>query len=335
MSLTKVDLSEAEIEALARNAFGTGVRLISARPADEGMYNAAYYLELSGAGPARAFLKAAPPPGLPVLTYEHELLRSEIRVLGELAAAGVEPVPAVLASDLTRRIVDRDCLFMAWLDGALLSKVGPSLSLDERVGLRRQVGRIAGAANAITAPVFGYPGQPSLRGARWTATFALMVEALLDDARRFGAALPLDLGELRAAFACAQPLTDRVETARLTHFDLWDGNVLVRQGPSGWEVSGVIDWERAFYGDPLADVVSMTLFHNPPERAAVLEGLAEGWGRPAGLGEDEERLLHLYKAYLWLIMIVEATPRGFGGSILLPGSRAAQRLTRDLSLAAA
>jgi hypothetical protein len=69
MSLTKVDLSPAEIEALVVGVFGTDAGVASARAADAGMYNAAYYLELTGGGPRRAVLKAAPPRDLAVLTY--------------------------------------------------------------------------------------------------------------------------------------------------------------------------------------------------------------------------------------------------------------------------
>ncbi|HEX4197395.1 MAG TPA: aminoglycoside phosphotransferase family protein [Caulobacteraceae bacterium] len=333
MSLTKVELSEAEIGDLVRQAFGTAARVASVRAATEGKYNAGYYLELAGSGPARSFLKVAPPPTLPVLTYEHDLMRTEIEVMRGLAKAGVQPVPAIQAVDLSRRRVDRDCLFMAWLDGPLFSKVGPSLDLADRVELRRQVGRIAGAAHRIGAPVFGYPGQPRLQAPTWPEAFGLMIAALLDDAVRFDAVLPLPIDEIRVAFERASPLLGEVEAARLTHFDLWDSNVLVRQDADGWAVSGVIDWERAFYGDPLADVVSLTLFDSPPERAALLQGLSDGRGEAAEVSPEDERRLALYRAYLWLIMIVEAGPRGFAGSIRLPTSRAARRLIRDLAMA--
>ena len=82
----------------------------------------------------------------------------------------------------------------------------------------------------------------------------------------------------------------------------------------------------------LADVVCLTLFEDAAERAALHEGLAEGGGRTPQ-SEDDERRLALYRAYLWLIMLVEAAPRGFGGSIRLPGSKAARRLMRDLARA--
>jgi aminoglycoside phosphotransferase (APT) family kinase protein len=62
---------------------------------------------------------------------------------------------------------------------------------------------------------------------------------------------------------------------RLCHGDLSDGNVLVVPDAGGWAVSGVVDWERAGAGDPLADL-ARTVFHagfkDPGPPAAMLDG---------------------------------------------------------------
>jgi aminoglycoside phosphotransferase (APT) family kinase protein len=333
VSLTKVALTSSEVEALAAAAFGNTARVVACRPAQEGMYNAAYHLDLAGAGPARAFLKVAPPDGLEVLTYERNLLRTEIQVLRALGEAGVAAVPAVLAQDLSRRVIDRDCLFMQALDGESLSGVRDRLDEADRLSLRRQIGAIAGAFAGVAGPVFGYPGNPDLQAPTWALAFRRIVAALLDDAKRFGCALPVPADELAALFDRAMPDFGDIGAARLVHYDLWDGNVLVRQDGDGWSVTGVIDWERAFYGDPLAEVVSLCLFEGAGERAALLESLAQAGGGAAADAEAGRRLA-LYRAYLWLIMIVEAVPRGLTGAILRADSPVARRLLRDLAVAA-
>jgi hypothetical protein len=108
---------------------------------------------------------------------------------------------------------------------------------------------------------------------------------------------------------------------------------MVRQGADGWTLSGVLDWERGFFGDPLADVISQTLEGGAEEQAAAMQGLAEGRGQAHAMDEADLRRLALYRAYLCLIMIVEAGPRGFGGSIRTPASRASRRLLQDLASA--
>jgi aminoglycoside phosphotransferase (APT) family kinase protein len=332
-SLTKVELTPGEIEALARAAFGSGVRLIAADRSDEGWFNAGYALTLTGPGPRRAFLKVGPPPDVPVLTYEHRLMRAETRALEALARAEAPHVPAVLATDFSGRIIASDALFMAFVEGTMFSHARARMSEAERVRVRRQIGEVCGLANRIEGEVFGYPGQPSLQAGSWRAAFEEMIGRLLEDARRFGAPLAEPAEALALAFERASPLLEGAWRPCLTHYDLWDNNVLVRQGADGWELCGVLDWERGFFGDPLADVISLTAIGSADEQAAALAGQASARGEAFALDKADRRRLALYRAYLWLIMIVEAGPRGFGGSIRTPSSAAARRLERDLAAA--
>jgi aminoglycoside phosphotransferase (APT) family kinase protein len=332
-SLTKVNLAGAEIDALATRAFGSSAKVVEASLADEGWFNAGYRLVLSGAGPSRAFLKVAPPSDAPVLTYEFQLMRAEAAALQALAQARVPHLPSVLATDFSHQIVSSDCLFMTWIEGVMFSDARAEMAEADRVSVRRQIGAVCGAANRVEAEAFGYPAQPRLQATAWRAAFARMVSAALADALRYEASLPAPADVLAAAFEKADALLDVVVRPRLTHFDLWDKNVMVRRGPRGWELSGVLDWERGFYGDPLADVISQTIAGSAEERAAAMQGSAEGRGEAHSMDREDQRRLALYRAYLWLVMIAEAPSRGFVGSIRLPSSSAGQRLLRDLERA--
>jgi aminoglycoside phosphotransferase (APT) family kinase protein len=279
------------------------------------------------------FLKVGPPPDVPVLTYEHRLMRAEAAALDSLAKAEVPHVPALLATDFSGRIIDSDCLFMAFVEGTMFSQARAQMSEAERVRVRWQIGEVCGLANRIEGEAFGYPGQPRLQAPTWRAAFSEMIGGLLEDARRFAAPLAEPPEALAAAFERASPLLEGPYRPCLTHYDLWDNNVLVRLGADGWELSGIVDWERGFFGDPLADAISLTAVGSADEKAAALAGQAEARGEAHAFDEAGQRRLALYRAYLWLIMIVEAGPRGFGGSIRTPSSTAAGRLERDLASA--
>jgi Ser/Thr protein kinase RdoA (MazF antagonist) len=269
------------------------------------MYNAGYHLRLEGAGPAHAFLKVAPPDDLPCLTHERGLMRAEIETLNRVAAAGVGRAPAVLWADLSRGLVDRAVVILEHLSGGMLSEA--PVAAEDQPGLRRQIGAAAAGVQSVAAPAFGYPGTPELQAPTWPEAFGRMVEALLDDAARFD----LDpTGEpLRPRFAALLPGLEGVTRPSLVHYDLWDGNILVAPGEGGWKLTGFIDWERAFYGDPLAELVSLSFHTRMSPDPAVLEG----WTAVARLDLDApaRRRLALYRAYLWLVMLVEAGPRGF------------------------
>lgn len=333
-SLTKPTLSGALIGELVRGAFGAGARVVEVDPADDGWYNAGFRLRLEGPGaPGRAFLKVSPPAGTKVLSYEQGLMGSEAATLRALAGAGVGPVPAILAEDFSRRILPSDALFMEGIEGVMLSEARPLMSAADRARVRRQIGEVCGAAGRIEGETFGYAGRPGLQGPTWPAAFEAMALGLIADARAFGAALPAPAEVLETAFRTAAAGLDPDVRPCLTHYDLWDKNVLVRREGETWTLSGIVDWERGFFGDPLADVFSATASCDAGERAAVLEGIAAGRGAAHLMDEADERRLAIYRAYLWLVAITEAPSRGFGGSIRTPQSSAGRRLLRDLARA--
>lgn len=63
--------------------------------------------------------------------------------------------------------------------------------------------------------------------------------------------IELDEGRIRETLAAAWPLSERNRPA-LLHGDFWPGNTLWVDG----ELSGIIDWEDAAIGDPLADLAN-------------------------------------------------------------------------------
>jgi fructosamine-3-kinase len=106
---------------------------------------------------------------------------------------------------------------------------------------------------------------------------------------------------------------DEVITPVLVHFDLWDGNILVDLDGEAPRIGGLIDAERAFWGDPLADFVSLALLGDIRQDEAFLAGYRDAGG-PARFDASSRVRLALYRSYLYLIMLVEATPRGYGAS---------------------
>jgi aminoglycoside phosphotransferase (APT) family kinase protein len=132
-----------------------------------------------------------------------------------------------------------------------------------------------------------------------------MIADILADATDLERKLPRGVSEVAVAFERHRASLDVITEPRLIHFDLWDGNVFVRED-GGWHVEGFIDGERAFYGDPIAELVSLISFIPAEEAAAVVDGFL---GR--ALTPDEELRLAMYRSYLWLILLCEAPTRQY------------------------
>ncbi|GAA2562359.1 aminoglycoside phosphotransferase family protein [Streptomyces levis] len=274
-------------------------RLAHLAPMTGGTYNTVEELRLTDG--SRYVLKVPPSAAVPGLRHERELLVSEAEFYRSAARAGVT----------APRLVSRG-------DGCLLMTACPGAPWDDTLGdaehtaLRMELGRQVARLHRETGPGFGYPsGALGPLAPDWRTAFTTMFDAVLDDARRYGAELPRPVGTVARTAASAYGALDEVTVPCLVHFDLWRGNILVDRSEGRARIGGLIDGERMFWGDPLADFVSLALLGDIRRDEAFLAGYREAGGRavfdvPACLR------LALYRAYLYLIMLTETVPRAAG-----------------------
>ncbi|MER5209878.1 aminoglycoside phosphotransferase family protein [Streptomyces sp. NPDC002838] len=277
-------------------------RLARLRPLSGGTYNAVEELLLTDG--SRYVLKVAPAPTAPCLRYESRLLVSETEFYGAAAEAGV-PAPHVVhvgEEAAVGHLLMTACPGEPW-DG--------SLTEAEQVPLRAELGRQVARLHRVTGPGYGYPsGALGPLAPDWRTAFTAMIEAILADARHYRARLPRPTDEVARTLRAALPALDEVTVPCLVHFDLWRGNILVDRPAAGEEprIGGLIDGERMFWGDPLADFVSLALLGDIEKDEAFLAGYREAGGR-AEFDTPARLRLALYRAYLYLIMLTETIPR--------------------------
>jgi aminoglycoside phosphotransferase (APT) family kinase protein len=319
-AVTKRDLSADDIRALLRHGLGPEAALAAYHEITDGSYAAVYAVDLADG--RELVLKVAPEPGLRLMRYEVDLMHIEIEFYRHAAAAGV-PLPGLHAADpdLGYLLVDR-------LRGRPLEAVKDGMTPEALERVRRELGGVCARLGTVTGPLFGYPRRDGhTRSPSWRASFLAFIDDVLADATEYDTELPLPPREVRRLVERhADPLDDVTRPA-LVHFDLWDGNVFVVPDASGYTVEGLIDGERSFYGDPLAELVSLALFHDPAELPGLLPGFL---GRP--LSGRERSRLRLYTVYIYLIMVTENATRGFDPAWHEPVRRATlARLDAELA----
>ncbi len=158
----------------------------------------------------------------------------EQEVLQLMAAAGV-PVPSARYADDSCLILPAPCLLMDLVDGQ------PG----------GQPADVAADVAAFTAGFAGTLADIHLAGVTPPARLAEMTQAAAARLGRPQATLDdsLSEGQIRAALARNWP-PPRRNRAVLLHGDYWPGNTLWRDHA----LVGVIDWDHAATGDPLADL---------------------------------------------------------------------------------
>jgi aminoglycoside phosphotransferase (APT) family kinase protein len=300
-SLSKTAVSPEMAQAIVAATFGSGSRVRAFEELKDGFFNAAYAITLTDG--LRCVLKVAPPDGVRVLRYERDILAAEVAVMRLVRQRTEMPVPAILGYDTSRRLADSDFYLMAFIEGAPLNKLRSELAPDEQHAVDREIGRYLRQMNEIAGPAFGYFSHPAPAGRSWRETFTAMLDGVLADGQELDVALPLAYDALAERVAAAAPILDDVITPRLVHWDLWDGNIFV--DPATKRVNGIIDFERALWGDPLMEA---TFVFAPP---AGLAAFTEGYGQAMLDTPAQARRRILYNIYLYLIMVIECFYRQY------------------------
>ncbi len=248
------------IDALAALVAPLG-RLTDAQLLTGGQFATTYRVTLDD--DTRVVVKTAPVATDGLLTYEHDLLRAEALVYGLAADRPALRMPQVLLTDFSRTVLPGDALVVSHLPGVPLVDAGFGPSSDPRTArAERGTGEVLAALHTLTGPAYGYPC--GRREESWAASFTGMVDELLDDAARW--AVPVPDAEVRAALARHASVLADVTGPALVHTDLWAGNLFV--DPETGELLGVIDPERAVWGDPLMDLVGIDPMGRDPGTTA-------------------------------------------------------------------
>lgn len=263
--------------------------------------------------------EALPPERTRLLTYERDMLGAERDMLTLLASVEGVPSPRLILSDFTREVVDVDVVVMEHVQGTRWDTVSDHMTAEANAHAWEQVGSIMAAMQAIEGEVFGYPAHDFALGARsWPAFFAMLFDATIADAEQWGVDIEPD--RMIDALAASAHALAAVTRPTLVHNDLWQGNVLL--DPATGRVHGVLDFERALFGDPLQDFCGAQSMSTGRVEDSLLTGYGRAGGSdpraeeastPTGFDDLADARLTLYRLWSTTVQLIEIVPRGFHG----------------------
>lgn len=246
----RAEIDAATLARLLRVACGAQTGLAQHALIGSGHFNTSYALTLADG--RRVLLRAAPlaRPGVPLWRHERALLQRQCAVQPMLATLG-EVVPELIHADFSRQHIERDWAVFAWREGCVWHEVAPQLPAAQQDSLWRQYGALVARLHALRGPTFGFPA-PRAAHARFSDWFLEVINDLAADLAEQGIAVA-GLPQLIELLHEGRAQLDAVGEPRLVHGDLWQRNVLVAPRGEGWQITALLDAERAFWGDPAAE----------------------------------------------------------------------------------
>ena len=261
---------------MCRRGFGTSVQIESIQELGGGTFNTTYVITLVGS--LKVILRVAPRQTADTAWEDAFLMRSE-HAMQPYFAPIAALMPKVLLVDFTHQLIDRDYMFQSFIEGQRWDDAGDEFSSEENNILWGQFGTIVKQIHEVRGERFGLP-RPGFQFARWSQAVIDRLERTLQAAKDLQLNVPDLEGILDMVRAHPEQL-DEIQTPRLLHGDLWAFNLLIARGESDPAIVGVLDADRAWWGDPLADWTMFILAHTEPE-----EGHAHFW-RVYGPREDK------------------------------------------------
>jgi aminoglycoside phosphotransferase (APT) family kinase protein len=266
-------LTANQIIAMCRRGFGTSARIESTDELEGGTFNTTYLITL--ADRQKVILRVAPPPTADIAWEDTFLMRSEHAMQPFFAPIAVL-MPKTLLVDFTQQLINRDYMFQTFIEDERWDDAWDELTPEANNLLWDQFGSLMKQIHEVRGEAFGLP-RPGFQFDSWSETVIDRLERTLRAARD----LQLDVTNfarvLEMVRAHPQGL-DELQVPRLLHGDLWLFNILIRRGAGETSIVGVLDADRAWWGDPMADWTMFILAHAEHE-----EGHSHFWqayGRP-------------------------------------------------------
>ena len=292
--ITKNRQSSETITEMARKAFPEKT-VVTIRELTEGMCNVTYHVVFDGG--SESILKIAAENTAGNTSNEINLMRAEVEAMRLVSGKCSCKIAEIQYYDCSRTVCSGDYFFMEKLPGenyAFLKDKLPDHVIRE---LNREIGRISRELTAVTNAQFGFLGDER----RYASLFDFvrtMLTNLLSDARKKNVDLGCDAQRLTKELDSDRTYFDEVRSATLVHWDMWEGNIFVSRN----HVSGIIDWERAMWGEAFMD----DRFRKHTRNADFLEG----FGLRA-FSESDLKRIRWYDIILYLTMMIEVFYREF------------------------
>lgn len=295
MWLSKNLQTDEVITEMARAAFkDREVKVI--RELTEGMCNAAYLVEFTE-GDA-SVLKIASDSKETLMSHEVNMMEAEVAAMRLLYESGLVKVAQVQYYDTTRTLCSGDYFFMEALPGNSLSSVKDTLSREVIDSINYETGELSARLMELKGKSFGLLADHKRQYDNLFDFVYMLIENVLADARKKQVEIGvLDkdiLDKLAEDKSCFEEVKDPV----LVHWDMWDGNIFVKDG----KITGIIDWERAMWADPYID--------DRFRRHTRTKEFLEGYGI-LEFSREEMRRNCWYDVLLYLIMMTEGKYRGY------------------------
>lgn len=244
-SKTKYNLSDNQIIRIFKE--NNIENIIEIKPLNEGMFNSVYNIRTEN---KEYVLKIAPKKSQKVMTYEKNMLQSELFWYDVINKNTNIYTPKIyFSSQKNNNIIESDYFVMEKINGLQRNKA--KLSTKKKLEM---TAKIIAEFHNVKNDKYGYI-QNELYD-NWYDALSNMIINIINDAKEVGKFT--EKGEKLLKYANKYKNILKKSECTMVNYDLWDANMICSDN----KVT-VIDPERTFWGDPVFDFICAEGFTKP------------------------------------------------------------------------
>ena len=238
MQISKNLQTDESIKRMAKAAFGNK-EVSKITELTEGMCNAAYRVEFADG--EVSILKIASSSKETLMSHEVNLMEAEVNAMKLVYESGLVKLAKVQYYDTSRTLCSGDYFFMEALPGNSLSSVKENLSQEVIDKINYDTGVISRKLTGIKGTSFGLLADHEHRFDNMYDYIYMLIKNVFSDVAKKQVETGLMGEEVLEKLALDKACFEEVTEPTLVHWDMWDGNIFVKDG----EIIGILDWERA------------------------------------------------------------------------------------------
>jgi aminoglycoside phosphotransferase (APT) family kinase protein len=240
-------ISDEQILSIVHAAFGNQTEIIDCQYISAGHNNTLYDIKTINPD-HHMVLRIAPRDDRLNFRYERDLTLTEPVKYRLLSQAEI-PTGRVLVVDGSKSVIDRNYIILDYINAVPLNH--PSVPAEVRPYIMRKAGEHLATMHSITTDKFGWiTPDGSIRGNdSWAEVFG---ELMIDTYKNCRTANLVSNAESDAALECFwnnRAAFDECRVPALTHNDIWDPNIMVKEKDGEWQIEAIIDMDGALFAD--------------------------------------------------------------------------------------
>ena len=290
--------SDLTIKQMYTETFNKDSKNLKISKLSGGLKNAVYLIEDDT---QKITLKIAPKDETKMITVDRKILWWEAEMLKLMETINF-PSPKLLCYNDKSEICPFPHMFMSYISGNNYLESKSNLSQTEIEKIEYQLGRLSSIICSIKGEKFFLLGQPNKKFNNNYEFVLNLFELLLGDAREQNINLGVNgYNKILDIIESNKTSLNNITNLCLSHTDIWDGNVIIRNG----NVAGIVDFSDLYYCDELLTFYFHTIDGKTSNN--FLKGLNN-----KQLNYDEKIRIEIYRMYVILKMIVDCELKQYG-----------------------